>query len=447
MACRASGAPAAPSAAFRRRDAAARSSGLDPGRRNFHAVWPSLFATSMGLMAFLPVLPLYVQERFGIDDEAELAAWAGLIYGAAPFSAALAGPIWGAFGDAAGKKPMAIRANLAIAVTTALMPFMPTPWALLGMRALQGVLAGYVAPAISLVSEGAPKASHGLVIARMQVAMAAGSFLGPNLGAEATYWFGRTSLFWIASGLSALAALQLALFAREERRATPAGGSFLASFRRDVLSLLLHPVFGWLLALLLMLRLGQNMLEPLLALFVRQLGAEPWIAANSPTPALALDRTVAVAFGVLAVAQWICTPWWGRMADRHGPLRCLGWLAVGLGVAYAAMTLVASIRPFLLLRCGVACLMAGSMTLAYAAASKRVADRNRTLAFAMVQSCIQFGLALGPLLGAAVAANADGGVAFGRAFVLAASLCALAGVLMLALRRATASAPPAGASG
>lgn len=418
---------------------------MDPGRRNFHAVWPSLFATSMGLMAFLPMLALYVQERFGIDDEAELAFWAGIIYGAAPFSAAVAGPLWGAVGDATGKKPMAIRANLAIAVTTALMPFMPTPLALLAMRALQGVLAGYVAPAMSLVSEGAPKEVHGQVIARMQVAMASGSFLGPYLGAEATYWFGRTALFWIASGLSALAAVQLAVFAREARPPATARGAFFASFRRDALGLVLHPVFGWLLALLLLLRLGQNMLEPLLALFVRQLGAEPWIAAHSATPALALDRTVAVAFGVLAVAQWVCTPWWGRMADRHGPLRCLAWLALGLGVAYAAMAWVTAIRPFLLLRIGIACLMAGSMTLAYAAASKRVADRNRTLAFAMVQSCIQFGLALGPLLGAAVAATGDGGVVFRRAFFAASALCATAGGLMFALRRATAKAPPAGA--
>jgi DHA1 family multidrug resistance protein-like MFS transporter len=418
---------------------------LDPGRRNFHAVWPSLFATSMGLMAFLPVLALYVQERFGIDDEAELAFWASVIYGAAPFSAAVAGPLWGAVGDAAGKKPMAIRANLAIAATTALMPFMPTPLALLAMRALQGVLAGYVAPAMALVSEGAPKASHGAVIARMQVAMACGSFLGPYLGAEATYWFGRTSLFWIASGLSVLAAVQLAVFAREDRPVAAPAGAFFTTFRRDALGLLRHPVVGWLLALLLLLRLGQNMLEPLLALFVRQLGPEPWIAAHSATPALALDRTVAVAFGVLAVAQWVCTPWWGRMADRHGPLRCLAWLALGLGVAYAAMAWVAAIRPFLLLRVGIACLMAGSMTLAYAAASKRVADRNRTLAFAMVQSCIQFGLALGPMLGSAVAAEADGKVGFARAFATAAALCAAAGALMFVLRRATAQAPPAGA--
>jgi MFS family permease len=96
----------------------------------------------------------------------------------------------------------------------------------------------------------------------------------------------------------------------------------------------------------------------------------------------------------------------------------------------------------LLLRAAIACLMAGSMTLAYAAASKRVDDRHRTLAFAMVQSCIQFGLALGPLLGAAVAAEAGGGVAFGRALLVAAALCAAAGLGMVALRRATRALPP-----
>lgn len=416
---------------------------MDPGRRNFHAVWPSLFATSMGLMAFLPVLALYVRERFAIDDGPELAFWASLIYGAAPLAAAFAGPVWGALGDRAGKKPMAIRANVAIALTTALMPLMPTPATLLAMRALQGVLAGYVAPAMALVSQDVPREQHGRWIAKLQVAMACGSFLGPYLGAEATHWFGRSSLFWIASALSAIAALQMHLFAREERQPpSPHRGSFLGDFWRASIGLVRQPAFGWLLGLLLVLRLGQNMLEPLLALLVRELGPAPWIASWSATSELALDRTVAVAFGVLAVAQWVCTPWWGRQADRYGPLRCLAFLGLGLSALLFAMAQVVTIGQFLLLRTAIACLMAGSMTLAYAAASKRVADGHRTLAFAMVQSCIQFGLAVGPMLGAAVAGEVGGSIGFHRAFLCAAALCGAAGGGMLLLRRWTARQPP-----
>jgi DHA1 family multidrug resistance protein-like MFS transporter len=415
-------------------------------RRNFHAVWPSLFATSMGLMAFLPVLALYVHERFGIENGRELAFWTGLIYGAAPLAAALAGPIWGALGDRVGKKPMAVRANLAIAVSTAAMPFAPTPVVLLLMRAVQGAFAGYVAPAIALAAEAEPRARHGEVIARLQVAMAAGSFIGPYLGAELTHWFGREALFWAASGLSGLAAVQLHVFAREERPAAGAvpHGPFVRGFLRAAAGLLRAPVLGWLFALLLLLRLGQNMLEPLLALQIRELGPLPWIASLNPSPALAIDRTVAAAFAVLAVAQWVCTPWWGRQADRHGPLRCLGLLSLGLAAAFAATAFVATISQFLLLRVAVACLMAGSMTLAYAAVSKRVVDAHRTLAFAMVQSCIQFGLSLGPLLGAVVAADGGERIAFGRAFLVAAALCGAAGAGMLLLRAWTRSTAAVG---
>ena len=409
---------------------------MDPGRRNFHAVWPSLFATSMGLMAFLPVLALYVQERFEIDDGAELAFWAGIIYGVAPFSAAVAGPVWGGLGDRVGKKPMAIRANVAIAATTALMPWAPTPAALLAMRAVQGVLAGYVAPAMALVSHDVPRAEHGLMIARLQVAMAAGSFLGPFLGALATHFWGRPSLFWITSVLSALAALRLHLCAHEVPPvATLVRPSFLRELMRSSLALLTNRVFTWLLVLVLLLRLGQNMLEPFIALFVRELGPQPLLSWWC-TKELALDLTVGSAFGVLAVAQWVFTPHWGRLADRFGPLRCLAVLGVALAGLLAATAFVVTIDQFLLLRAGAACMMAGSMTLAYAAVSKRVADERRTLAFSMVQSCMQLGFALGPMLGAAIAVASPGEhTDLRRPWLAASSLCLLAGLGMLVLRR------------
>jgi MFS family permease len=364
----------------------------------------ALFTTSMGLMAFLPVLALYVEEELGVQDPREVAFWASVIYGAGPLSAACMGPIWGAMGDRYGKKRMAVRANLAIAAATALMPLAPTPGWLVALRVLQGMFAGYVAPAMALVSGHLPKYMHGRVIAQLQVAMALGSFVGPYLGAEVTAWFGRSSLFWVASGLSALAGLRVYVAAVDSPPpAAVREQPFLQAFRRGVLDLLSNRVFARLLVLLLLLRLGQNMMEPMVALFVRELGPHGWIQAFSSTDALALDRTIAVAFGVLAIGQWLFTPIWGRMSDRHGPLRCLVVLSFGLFLAQGATATVGTIDQFLALRLLVACLMAGSLTLAFASVSKRVADGNRTLAFSLVQSCVQLGLALGPLLGTAAA--------------------------------------------
>ena len=413
-----------------------RTRSLDDGRRNFHAVWPSLFATSMGLMAFLPVLALYVQERFGIHDGPELAFWSGAIYAMAPLCAAVAGPFWGGLGDRVGKKPMAIRANLAIAATTALMPFAPTPAVLLVMRAVQGVFAGYVAPAMALASQHAPRSEHGLLIARLQVAMAAGSFLGPFVGSVATLFWGRSSLFWLTSALSALAALRLHLCATEVPP-PPGASTFLRTFARSSIELLGNRVFAWLLLLVLVLRFGQNMLEPFVSLFVRELGPQQWLASWSSTPAFALDLTVGASFGVLAVTQVAFTTSWGRLADRFGPLRCLAVIGLTLGALLFATAHVATIDGFLLLRTGAAAVMAGSMTLAYAAASKRVADEHRTLAFSMIQSCMQLGFSGGPMLGAWIAVVDDVRVDFRRPFVAAAALCFAAGIGMLLLRRLT----------
>ncbi|MBL8748407.1 MAG: MFS transporter [Planctomycetes bacterium] len=409
---------------------------MDSGRRNFHAVWPSLFATSTGLNAFLPVLAFYVQERFGIVDGAELAFWTSIVYGAAPLAAALAGPLWGGLGDRVGKKPMAIRANLAIAATTALMPFAPTPVVLLVMRAVQGVLAGYVAPAMALVSQGTPRSEHGLVIARLQVAMAAGQATGPLLGAAVTHWFGRDAVFWLTSVLSAGAALRLHLSANEERPQRLVGAPpFLREFLHSSRQLLGNRVFAWLLVLVLVLRLGQNMAEPFLALFVRELGPEALLESLAPTRQLALDLTVGSVFAVLAVAQIGLTPWWGRLADRHGPLRCLAVLGVALAIVQAASAAVGTIDQFLVARALAATLMAGSMALAYAAASKRVVDERRTLAFSMIQSCMQFAFAGGPMLGAMIAVTAGGATEYRRLFVAAAILCMTAGLGMFVLRR------------
>ncbi|MFT4839656.1 MAG: DHA1 family multidrug resistance protein-like MFS transporter [Planctomycetota bacterium] len=394
-----------------------------------------MFTTALGLMAFLPVLALYIEEEFEIVDPQQVAMWAAMIFGAGPFAAACMGPIWGALGDRFGKKRMAVRANLAIAVTTACMPLAPSPMWLLAIRVAQGMFAGYVAPVMALGTGQLPRYVHGRIIARLQTAMALGTLLGPYLGAEITGLFGRSGLFWVASVFSLISAIWLQVRAVElPPLAAARRHSFFGGFWLACRSMLGNRVLATLLLMVMVLRLGQNIFEPMVSLFVRELGPQSVLLAISGSESMAVDRTIALAFGVMAIAQWFCTPVWGRMADRHGPLRCLIVLSIALAVVQALTSLVANIDQFLLMRCACACAMAGSMTLAFAAMSKRVPDEHRTLAFALVQSCIQFGLALGPLLGAFVV-RGDDGPDFHFAFVVGALLCGVAGLGMLLLRR------------
>ena len=85
---------------------------MESWRKNYLTVWVALFTTSMGLMAFLPTLTVYVGERYGITDPIELTFWGSIVYGAAPLAAAVFGPLWGALGPPLRAGPASLIAEM-----------------------------------------------------------------------------------------------------------------------------------------------------------------------------------------------------------------------------------------------------------------------------------------------------------------------------------------------
>lgn len=405
-------------------------------RRNFFAVWPSLFLVSLGLMMVIPTLPIYVEEKCGITDPDAVRVWAGLIYAVGPFTAAFAGPLWGALGDRTGRKAMVVRSSLAIAVCMALLPLATSPEWMLAVRAVQGAFAGYVAPAIALVAADVPAERHGRTIGRLQVALATGTLAGPAVGQVVVEHFGRDAGFWGGGLFALVGALAVAVLAREDRSRLPAPTApGVQAMVRDVLRaplpLLRHRVVLALLALLFLLRLGQNMVEPFIALWIRELGPLDALRHAGEDEARAVERTTALAFTMLAVAQLVCTPLWGRLSDRVGPLRCLAAVSLALAVVLGFTGTVRTVGAYLGLRAVAAVFMAGSMTLAYAALTRRAPPGGQATAFALAQSCIQLGLSLGPTVGA----QAARGVGLRGLFFLSAVVLLAAGLGMLELRR------------
>ncbi|MHC5065802.1 MAG: MFS transporter [Planctomycetota bacterium] len=403
-------------------------------RRNYFAVWPSMLLVSMGLMAILPSLPLYIEERFGVRDADELRMWTGAIWGGAPLAAACMGPFWGVLGDRVGRKPMALRALIGIAITTGLMPLASSPAYLLAARVLQGLVAGYIAPSMALVTAKVPPDRQGRTIGSLQVALAAGLLAGPWVGAELIRITGsREVLFYLTSSLALLASLPIIFFAREDRGLIRKHRRESGSMRSEIKQLLAGRLLWALLLCIFMLRFGQQMVEAYIALWVRELGPLMFLAPGGAEPAVALERSIALPFTILAVAQIFFTTAWGRLADKYGPLRCLAVLALGLGSVLAGTGFLTSIEGYMLMRCAAAVFMAGSMTLAYSAIGKRVQNDQRSLAYSLAQSCIQFGLSLGPLFGGFMSQWT--GIA-GLFFM--ASFCLLAvGCTMLILRKRT----------
>lgn len=401
-------------------------------RGNYWSIWPSLFLVSAGLMMVIPTLPLYIEAKCGVRDPDAVRVWTALIYAAGPFTAAFLGPLWGALGDRVGRKAMVVRSSLAIAVCMALMPLFASPLWMLFVRSVQGMFAGYVAPAVALVAADVPPDRHGRAIGRLQVALATGTLTGPALGTLVVQSMGRDASFWIGGVLALIGSLAVAIFAREDRsRLLPFdAGALVREVVRAPLRLLNHKIVLALLGLIFLMRLGQNMVEPFVALWVRQLGPLPVLRHVGEADALAVDRTTALAFTMLAVAQLVCTPLWGRLSDRVGPLRCLAAVALALALVLALSAHVAGIEAYLGLRAGAAVFMAGSMTLAYAALTRRAPPSEQATAFALAQSCIQLGLSLGPMAGAQAAKL----VGLRGLFTLSAGILLVSGVGMLVLR-------------
>jgi len=128
-------------------------------KRTYRAVWLANLITSVGMMSFLPFFPSLLEEM-GVDSPVAVRVWAGAIFGAAPLSATLMSPIWGALGDRLGRKLMICRAMIAIAVFVGGMYFAQTPLQLLALRIGQGLFSGFIPPSITLVSVAAPPSTR-----------------------------------------------------------------------------------------------------------------------------------------------------------------------------------------------------------------------------------------------------------------------------------------------
>jgi len=392
----------------------------DPGRRTFQLVWLNNFITAIGMMGFLPLFPLLLRD-LGLHDDAEVKVWSGLLAGAAPLTAAFMGPVWGVVGDRIGRKPMMVRANLAITLFVGAMALAKTPEQLLLLRLAQGLFSGFIAPSITLVSVNTPLHRQGHVTGLLSTAVMAGSLIGPTLGGLVADHASFAWVFVACAALSAAAAALVAWGVREERpRAadgTPAAplraGTVFAALRAD-LALFWRPgPLRTVVAIVFVTRFGMRLVDPVLALWVEHLG---------DTPPERLGTVTGSLFSASALATLLFTPLWGRFGDRRGHGRVLVACA-GVGAAcYVAQGLVTSVAPLWPLRFVANAFLSGCQPAAFALAAHASAEERR-------------GATLGLAFGSQVLANAAGPAAGGllasviglrELFLLSAALMALA---------------------
>lgn len=377
-------------------------------RRNFLAVWLANTITAVGMMAFLPFLPLYLEEM-GVTDERALRMWSGVLVGAAPLMAAFMGPVWGSLGDRLGRKPMIVRANLAICLFVGAMAFARTPLQLLTLRLLQGVFSGYIAPSLTLVSAQTDDARQGRVVGTLQTGVILGMAVGPLLGGALADQWGYRPVFFVTAALSLLAVFVVALGAREERPPQAAGekdeavsGQAASALRglwrgvlRDVRTVVAGGPLRQLVLAAFALRLGAAIVDPILSLFVRTLHGVDVGAVATMTGTI---------FAVRGVATLVTTPFWGWLGDRFGHGRMMTLCGMGTGMAMLPQAFVDDVGTLLVLRLVSGACMAGTVPALWALAAKLSPSAKRGSAYGLTFSSLGLAHALGPLGGGTLAA-------------------------------------------
>jgi DHA1 family multidrug resistance protein-like MFS transporter len=370
-------------------------------KRNFALVWLNNFVTAVGMMAVLPLLPLYLPE-LGVTDPAAMRIWSGVLVAGAPLTAACMGPLWGALGDRVGRKPMMLRANLAVVIFVGAMSLVTSPVQLLVLRLVQGVFSGFMAPSMTIVSVMTPPEKQGGVTGMLHTAVIAGSMCGAVLGGSIADSMGFRTVFIVCSALSLIAAVLVALWVVEPPRERPAPEgeieplTLLGRVWSDASTFLAPGPLRSVLVAVFAVRFGSAMVDPMMALHVKTLsGYRPELLAT----------TTGVVFASTAAATLLLTPLWGRAGDRRGYGRLLALCAGGGAVMYLAQGLVQSVAPLYVLRFLSGAFLAGIFPAAYAIAANNSPVERRGGALGFTFSSFIFANAAGPVTGGLLAAT------------------------------------------
>lgn len=381
-------------------------------------------------------MPLYLSERFGLEG-ADLERWTGLAFAAAPFAAAFCGPFWGALGDRVGRKLMAVRAIFGIAAISLLLPFARSPLEFVLLRGVQGLLSGYMAPALSLVSVSVPAGLQSQVVGRLHSGFAVGLLSGPVAGAQIAAMLGRESVFWFTAVMATIGFSSILVFAREDRERLNVGGGQGLRLFGSLVGFLRRPVVGPLLATLALLRFGQQLVDPFLPLWFEEIGLLdflPSLPAGPPAAeagASGADASTAAILAVQALGLMLFASRWGRLGEKFGPLRVLAVATVVQAVAMGLSALFPTPAAFFVVRVLYAIALAATFTLGLSAVARRVEPESRSLAFGCVQSCFHAGMFCGPVVGGLAAAS----VSLRGLFVLSCVTLLFASIAMVLVRR------------
>ena len=361
-------------------------------KRNLAVVWLGCFLTGAAFSLVMPFLPLYV-EQLGVTGHSELNMWSGLVFSITFLFSAIASPLWGGLADRKGRKIMLLRSALGMAIVMLLMGMAQNIWQFLILRALLGLLGGFIPNANALIATQIPRHKSGWALGTLSTGAVSGALLGPLAGGFLADNYGLRPVFFMTAAVLFICFVLTLFFIREQF--TPVSKKEMLHVKEVFGSLKNRELVLSLFITTLIIQVATGSIAPILTLYVRDL------AGNISNIAF-ISGMIASVPGVAAL---ICAPRLGKLGDRIGPEKILiAALIVSvlllIPMSFAQNPLQLGILRFLLGAADGALLPAVQTLLVYNS-SNQIAGRI----FSYNQSFRDIGNVTGPLIGAAVSAN------------------------------------------
>lgn len=355
---------------------------------NLRIAWFGCFLTGASISLVVPFMPIFV-EQLGIEGD-QVAFYSGLAISVSAISAAFVSPVWGILADKYGRKPMMIRAGLAMTITMGGLAFVPNVFWLLFLRFLNGVFTGFVPNATALIASQVPKDRSGYALGTLSTGVVAGTLTGPFVGGFIAEIFGIRNVFLLVGSFLFLAAILTILFIKENFQPVPKEKALPT---KELFTSVKYPYLLFnLFATSFVIQVAAQSVGPILALYIRDLGQKENLLFVSGLIVSSMGLSSMMSSGVM-----------GRLGDKVGNHRLLI-----VAQAYSALIYLLCANASTPLELGIYRFLFGLGTGALvpginALLSRMTPKAGISRVFAFNQVFFYLGGVIGPLAGSVVA--------------------------------------------
>lgn len=253
-------------------------------------------------------MALFVED-LGVTGKA-VPFYAGIAVASSSVTSAIMSPIWGSLADRFGRKPMMLRASIAMTLTMGGIAFVPSVFWLLVLRLLNGVFSGFVPNSTALIASQVPKDQSGYALGTLSTGVVAGTLMGPLIGGFIAENLGMRKVFLLVGFFLFLVSLLTFWGIEEDYEPLPkeeqkSSWELVKSIQqKDIL-------LGLFLTSMTIQMIAQS-ISPVLPLYVRALGQKNNLIFVS-----------GMIVSAMGVSSMLFAGWMGKLGDRIGNHRLL----------------------------------------------------------------------------------------------------------------------------